>query len=129
STYFLYQTWAARPFAKEGEDVLNSLFVEEEGLSEESQIFNPIVMARNQIRQQVQNHLITNARIDYDFGKGFKFTARGGINTRGNRNESFYSSRTIQGYPYNNNLRGVNGDFSDIQYVNWTNEEILNYTK
>src|SRR5690606_39002092 len=39
------------------------------------------------------------------------------------------SSRTIQGYPYNNNLRGVNGDFSDIQYVNWTNEEILNYTK
>src|SRR5690606_7326864 len=36
STYFLYQTWAARPFAKEGEDVLNSLFVEEEGLSEES---------------------------------------------------------------------------------------------
>ncbi len=128
STYLLYQTWGNRPVLREGEDIYSNLFPDaDEGEDETVRIFNPLVAAKNQIRQQVRNDLLSNIKIDYTFGKGFTFTSRGGVIKRGIRNESFYNSKTYQGYPFNNNLRGVHGNFIDIQRFIWSTEQLMNY--
>lgn len=129
-SYLMFQTWGARPVIRPGEDIYNSLFLEGEDNPESlDNLFNPLVAARNQVRQQTRGHLLANAKIDYNITRGLRLTARGGINTRENRNESFYNSRTYQGYPFLNNLRGVRGNFNEVQITNWTTEGLLNYNK
>jgi len=129
STYLLFQTWGARPLIGANEDIYNSLFTEGADDPDGGGLFNPIVSSRNTIRQQTTNHLLVNAKIDYTILNGLTFTSRGGVNTVGTRNESFYNSKTIQGYPFINNIRGAHGNFNEVQGVNWSSENLLNFNR
>lgn len=128
-SYFLFQTWASRPVAEPGEDITGKLFTEGEEDPDGGGLINPLISAQNAIRQQTHTRLLTNAKIEYKILDYLVFTSRGGIYTTNNRTESFYNSKTAQGYPFLNNLRGVNGNFGDIQNVNWTTENILTFSK
>lgn len=129
-SYLMFQTWGARPVIRPGEDPYNSLFLDGDDDPESlDNLFNPLVAANNQIRQQTSGHLLANAKVDYNITRALRLTARGGVNTRENRNESFYNSRTFQGFPFVNNLRGVHGNFNEVQITNWTTEGLLNYNK
>ncbi|MGC4235208.1 MAG: SusC/RagA family TonB-linked outer membrane protein, partial [Niabella sp.] len=130
STYLMYQVWGIVPFVPDPDgDVESDLFPGLDDGDGDTRILNPIVASRNVIRQRSTTNLLANARIDYKLSKELNFMVRGGINRYHNEDESFYNSRTYQGFPWVSNVKGVNGAFRQANRNGWIAEGTLTYRK
>lgn len=130
STYMMYQVWGIIPFVPDPDGNIESdLFPGLDDGDGDTRILNPIVSARNVIRQRSTNNLLANARLEYRILNDLLFIARGGINRYHNEDESFYNSKTYQGYPWVSNLKGVNGSFNQANRKGWIFEGTFTYRK
>lgn len=137
SGYLLYSVWGYRPVTgREGNDdyELDDLLDEivDEDVDDESSDFriNPLVSARETLRERKTNNFTTNAYATYDITKNLVLKVTGGLNGVMMRNDVFYNSKTVRGTPLRpNNINGVNGSIRNSQRFEWLNENFLTYTK
>lgn len=124
STYLMYQVWGARP-------VTTGFDLEEEPIDPEANDarFNPYISALNEYRQRVNNTILANGKINYNITKTLELAVSGGINNSTVKNQEFYNSKTSKGYPFPDNVLGVNGAISNSQLTSLLNENILTYRK
>lgn len=139
SGYLLYSTWGYRPVTgREGDidyelgDVLDGIV--DEDLSDEDTDFriNPLVSARETLRERRTNTFTANGYATYDFTKNLQLKITGGVQSVMYRNDAFYNSKTVRGAPVSlrpNNINGVNGSIRNSQRFEWLNENILTYKK
>lgn len=129
SSYLMYRVWGYRPVHGDpNADLLNGLFDSDED-DETTQILNPIISTENEIRQQTKNQMMSNAYLHYEIVKDLTLRVRGGINRSLTKNESFNNSKTLRGFPFSTNLKGVNGAFKEFEINDWVNENTLTYRK
>lgn len=139
SGYLLYSTWGYRPVTgREGDidyelgDVLDGIV--DEDLSDEDTDFriNPLVSARETLRERRTNTFTGNGYATYDFTKELQLKVTGGLQSIMYRNDAFYNSKTVRGAPVSlrpNNINGVNGSIRNTQRFEWLNENTLTYKK
>lgn len=139
SGYLLYSTWGYRPVTgREGDidyelgDILDDII--DEDLDGEGSDFriNPLVSARETLRERRTNTFTANAYATYDFTKNLQLKMTGGLRGVMYRNDAFYNSKTVRGAPVSlrpNNINGVNGSIRNTQRFEWLNENILTYKK
>src|SRR5690606_17431140 len=91
---------------------------------------NPLVSARETLRDRYTNNFVTNAYATYDITKSLVLKVTGGLNGTTIRDDVFYNSRTVRGTPLRpNNINGVNGSIRNNRRFDWLNENILTYKK
>jgi len=130
STYPLYRVWGYRPVTGGGDlDILDDLLDEEDDLEINDYRINPITSTNNEIRQASRSIFTGNAYISYDITKALTLKITGGFNSRVDKDENFYNSKTGRGYPSVNNTRGVNGLFGYDERNDWVNANTLTYKK
>ena len=129
ASYLMYRTWAFRP-------VIPNLMgdVEEELFDDAfdgsaSAVMNPILSSKNEDKVTKKNTLISNAKIDYNLGRGLRLTVSGGYSYYATRATEFNNSLTYKGYPTLTNVNGVNGSVSDNEKIDWMNENTLTYAR
>ncbi len=137
SGYLLYSVWGYRPVTgKEGdlnyelEDILDGVVDEDVDDASADFRINPLVSARETLRDRYTNNFVTNAYATYDITKGLVLKVTGGLNGTTIRDDVFYNSRTVRGTPLRpNNINGVNGSIRNNRRFDWLNENTLTYTK
>jgi len=137
SGYLLYSTWGYRPVTgREGDldyelgDILDDIV--DEDVDDEGSDFriNPLVSARETLRERITNNFTTNAYATYNFTDDLELKVTGGLTGVMYRNNAFYNSKTVRGTPLRpNNINGVNGSIRNNQRFDWLNENILTYKK
>lgn len=129
SSYVLFRTWAYRPLAPDGTDLLNEV-VDEDAIYASDFRVNPFIDLENQHQYNTTNLVEANSYISYDITKNLVFKATGGIRHNNTRWDRFYNSKTSQGSPVNpSNVNGINGLVRYINNNSFSNENTLNYTK
>src|SRR5690606_11645006 len=139
SGYLLYSVWGYRPVTgREGDDnyelgdILDGIVDEDVDDASSDFRINPLVSARNTLRDRYTNNFTTNAYATYDITKNLVLKVTGGLNGVMMRNDAFYNSKTVRGAPVElrpNNINGVNGSIRNNRRFEWLNENILTYTK
>jgi TonB-linked SusC/RagA family outer membrane protein len=127
----LYSVWAYRPIMGINYDIddllENGLDPELESSGSQDFRFNPVLSAKNQLRDNIGNSFSTNAYLDYTIIKGLKYKLSGSFN-KGNRHfDSFNNSNTPTGHSGNNYK--VNGSRSFYETNRWYVSNQLNYNK
>lgn len=137
SGYLLYSVWGYRPVTgKEitddlaDDDLLNDILDSDVDDASSDFRINPLVSARETLRERKTNNYTTNAYLTYDITKNLALKITGGLNGVMMRNDAFYNSKTVRGTPLRpNNINGVNGSIRNNQRFEWLNENTLTYTK
>lgn len=137
SGYLLYSVWGYRPVTgKEGNDdfLLDDLLedIVDEDVDDANSDFriNPLVSAKETLRERKTNNFTANAYATYNLTKNLVFKITGGLNSVMMRNNAFYNSKTVRGTPLRpNNINGVNGFIRDNETFEWLNENTLTYNK
>lgn len=124
STYLMYQVWGARPVSV-GLDLENEMTDPEANDAR----FNPYISALNEFRQRTNNTIFANGKINYSITKELELAISGGINYSAVKNEEFYNSQTSKGYPFPDNVLGINGSIANSQLTSLLNENLLTYKK
>ncbi|MET4544101.1 TonB-linked SusC/RagA family outer membrane protein [Pedobacter africanus] len=128
---FLYSVWGYRPVTPIG--VLPEEVIEEdtdEYVSAGTDYrFNPIMTAKNQLRQTFARNFIGNGYAEYAFIPELRLKVTGGLNRVNRRAESFNNSNTYSGSPSNPFSNGPNGSIVNYETTTWSNENILTYDK
>ena len=124
-TYLMYRVWTYRPVSLKTMD-------EEELLADENDVattMNPVISNANEQSARTQTMFTGNAKLEWQFAKGWKLNIRGGYDNKFNRFEEFNNSRTYKGFPRVTNTLGINGQFQEAQTTNWLNENTLTFNK
>ncbi|WP_235012627.1 SusC/RagA family TonB-linked outer membrane protein [Pedobacter africanus] len=130
SNYIFANVYGYRPVsANENVNLEEELFDPDVNVDASNVRINPVITAENTHRKTINNELIGNAYLTYNFIKELAFNSRIGYRKRVIRGEAFYNSLTPQGSPSPVNTRGVNGNFSFAENDTWTNENTLTYQK
>lgn len=130
SNYIFANVYGYRPVsANENVNLEEELFDPDVNVDASNVRINPVITAENTYRKTINNELIGNAYLTYNFIKELAFNSRIGYRKRVIRGEAFYNSLTPQGSPSPVNTRGVNGNFSFAENDTWTNENTLTYQK
>ncbi len=132
SSYLLYAAWGYRPVT--GRDDLDD-FIEDPYDDEVSYntnlTMNPFVSSNNQYVYAFSKSFYTNAFLEYNFLKHFKFRVNGGITETDTRAERFNNSKTAAGNPntvYGQTF-GINGSINNSNVRNLVNENLLSYNR
>lgn len=131
SGYLLYSVWAYRPFSLSGnnEDFEEDILDYDIDTDDDFRI-NPVVSAKNTLRERRFNNITANAYLTYDFTKNLTLKISAGINGLLTRNDAFYNSKTAKGSPLRvNNVQGMNGSVDYGERSDWVNENILTWKK
>ncbi|HEX7366485.1 MAG TPA: TonB-dependent receptor [Pelobium sp.] len=92
--------------------------------------WNPILTAKNELRDRTANQITTNFFAEYNLTSQLKLKVTAGFNWNTQRNDVFNNSKTRLGNPLNPlGVRGVNGSVTFIDKFNFANENILTYTE
>ncbi|MDR6785619.1 TonB-linked SusC/RagA family outer membrane protein [Pedobacter africanus] len=124
--YLMYSVWGYRPLSGSNFDLENSLTDPDLNPTNDYRI-NPILSAKNELRQTFTNNFIGNAYGEYQLSKDLKLKVSGGVNRTSSRNESFNNSLTRYGYAGSTDK--VNGTILYTDVNNWLNENTLTYNK
>lgn len=127
--YLMYSVWGYRPISFSGlelEDLLTDPDLSADDGRNDFRI-NPILSAKNELRQTFENRLVANGFAEYAFSKSLKFKVTGGINNGAYRQETFNNSQTR--YGYFGSTEKVNGGILYTNSNTWQNENLLTYTK
>lgn len=123
--YFLYQVLAYRPLGySDDDDLMDDSTVNEDG----TYPYNPLKTILNQIDRTKSRQLSLNTYLNWDIIKNLTFRATFSYSWRMDKRQQFNNSDTYLGDPqYSAN--GVNGQFSDKEWDNWSNEYTLTYKR
>ncbi|TZF82827.1 TonB-dependent receptor [Pedobacter sp. BS3] len=124
--YLMYSVWGYRPVAVGNSDLENSLVDPDVNPANDYRI-NPILSAKNELRQTFKNNFIGNVYAEYLITKDLKLRVTGGVNRSASRNETFNNSQTR--YGYSGSTDKVNGSVLYTDVNNWLNENTLTYNK
>ena len=127
--YLMYSVWGYRPISFSGlelEDLLTDPDLSADDGRNDFRI-NPILSAKNELRQTFENRLVANGFAEYAFTKSLKFKVTGGINNAAYRQETFNNSQTR--YGYFGSTEKVNGGLLYTNSNTWQNENLLTYNK
>ncbi len=127
--YLMYSVWGYRPVAyTDNQDVLDNLFdPDPEFVSGNDYRVNPILSAKNELREVFNKRIIFNGFAEYAFTKDLKLRVNAGINSSDWRNDVFNNSNTRYGNPQS--LNKVNGSILYTESDTWLNENLLTYNK
>ena len=112
-TYLMYRVWTYRPVSLKTMD-------EEELLADENDVattMNPVISNANEQSARTQTMFTGNAKLEWQFAKGWKLNIRGGYDNKFNRFEEFNNSRTYKGFPRVTNTLGI--PFRGIQQLTY----------
>lgn len=122
-----YHAFTYRPISVAGvSDSLEESLYDPDGNGAGDYRVNPILSARNEVRNNFSNNLLGHIYIDYAILKNLKLRVRGGINNNFLRSESFNGSSTRAGGP--NSTLKVNGSLINSRYDYYDNTNLLDYT-
>lgn len=125
--YLMYSVWGYRPISTGSDvDLINDLVDPDINGSNDYRI-NPILSAKNELRENYDKRLIINGYAEYAFTKSLKLRVSGGINSIDYRRDIFNNSKTRYGYPGSTDK--VNGSILYTSSDTWLNENILTYNK
>jgi len=89
--------------------------------------YNPIITAKNELRENYGQNLVANGFAEYAILKNLKFRSSIGITKGTTRSDIFNNSLSRSGNPTTNNK--VNGGITYINSDSWLNENTLTYTQ
>ena len=128
----LYSVWAFRPVTGSDEN-MDDVIADIESYDPDNSatfIINPVVNAKNVLRQKNANTMNTSGYITCDLPWSIQLKVTGGLNYQLARNDAFYNTKTFRGTPLRrNNTDGVNGSISHYERLSWVNENTLTYKK
>ena len=127
TTHLMYRTWAYKPILSDqvDEDDLFDDDIAAAGIG--NTVMNPYISNTN---EQIYNKKIifnANGKLEWTIADGLKLNIRGGYNKNIKRQESFYNSKTYQGFSSVNNSKDVNGMFKETIATNWLNENTITW--
>ncbi|HTN21792.1 MAG TPA: TonB-dependent receptor [Pelobium sp.] len=127
--YLMFSVWGYRPISYTGSDLESSLNDPDLGADDARNDYriNPILSAKNELRQNFEKRLVANAFAEYALAKSLKFRITGGINNASYRQDVFNNSQTR--YGYSGSTDKVNGSILYTDNNTWQNENLLTYTK
>ncbi|MGE6219631.1 SusC/RagA family TonB-linked outer membrane protein [Nubsella zeaxanthinifaciens] len=127
--YLMYSVWGYRPVSFSGAELEDSLVDPDLSADDARNDYriNPILSAKNELRQTFENRLVANGFAEYAFTKSLKFRVSGGINNADYKQETFNNSLTR--YGYSGSTDKVNGSILYTNSNTWQNENLLTYTK
>ncbi|MBN8784300.1 MAG: TonB-dependent receptor [Terrimonas ferruginea] len=129
STALLYRVWGYRPVAASAINLLEEES-DPENLTNNEIRLNPVITNDNEYRKGKITDIIANAYLEYKITRDLTFRATGALNSRVQRNDAFYNSKTTQGSPLNPlNTRGQWGSVTYAERNIWINENTLNYNR
>jgi TonB-linked SusC/RagA family outer membrane protein len=122
----LQNVWAYRPVTGSAEfDLLEDLFDPEVDYNNDYRI-NPILGAKNELRERFNTDLISNAYAEILFNQKLKLRSTIGYVSKAQRTDQFNNSNTRSGNPRSSRI-GVNGSVAYTDNTSWSNENILTY--
>lgn len=124
--YLMYSVWGYRPVTFGGTE-LDDMLVDPDVNPYNDYRINPILSAKNELRQSFSENFRGNAYGEYLLAKGLKLRISGGLNKTTIRDEIFNNSQTRYGY-FRSTDR-VNGSIRYTTVDNWLNENTLRYDK
>ncbi|WP_119080542.1 SusC/RagA family TonB-linked outer membrane protein [Chitinophaga alhagiae] len=133
SAYLLYSVWGYRPVS--GKSLEDATDLSEELMDDEidetmDYRINPIINAKNELRQSATSNILANAYITYEIIPGLKLRVSGGVESLNRKNTSFYNSLTSRGTPrFPNNTKGQYGSVNFVERSSWLNENTLTWIK
>ncbi len=124
----LYAVWGYRPVSGNGQAIDDDLFdpAIDANLNSDYRV-NPIISARNELRNARVNNLIANAYAECQLVPNLTLKVSGGITNNMLRTEAFNNSQTSSGN--SRNVNGVNGSIYYTPVNTWLNENTLTYKK
>lgn len=125
SLALMYNVWGFRPVAASGESLIEEFF-DPEAVAGDFRV-NPIISAKNEIRETYVNNLSANAWVSINLMPGLTFRSSGGINGVEVQRNIFNNSLTANGNY--RRVEGVNGSVTHNPINTWLNENILTYQK
>jgi len=129
SNYLMQNVWAYRPVTGkedfEIEDFLEEMYDPEVDISNDYR-FNPILSAKNELRERYNTDLISNAFGEIIFNKKLKLRSSIGYVAKTQRQDQFNNSKTRSGNP-RRSIIGMNGSVDYLDNTSWSNENILSY--
>lgn len=127
--YLMYSVWGYRPVSFSGLELEDSLMDPDLSADDARNDYrvNPILSAKNELRQNYENRLIANGFAEYAITKSLKFKITGGINNAAFRQEGFNNSLTR--YGWQGSTDKVNGSILYTDNNTWQNENLLTYNK
>ncbi len=128
SLYQMYSVWGYRPVSGLEDVSLGEEQFDPEATGDDYR-YNPVISAKNELRESISNMLSANGYAEYAFNKNFKLRVAVGLNNRFYSTESFNNSMTVSGNPRNNPSRGPNGSLYNGISTNILNENTLSYVK
>lgn len=121
-----YHAYTYRPIPIPGIDMADfesSLYDPSNGFGDYR--INPILSAKNEIRNRVTHNTIGSIYLKYNILKNLKLTVRGAINSNMVRTEGFNGTKTRTGGPRGSS--GVNGYLNNYKYEVYDNTNLLEY--
>jgi len=125
--YLMYSVWGYRPVTyNPDQDIMDQLFDPDVNTTIDYRV-NPILSAKNELRETYNTRIIFNGFAEYAFTKDLKFRINAGINSSDFRTDVFNNSQTRYGHPQS--LNRVNGSILYTESDTWLNENLLTYNK
>lgn len=129
STSLMYAVWGYRPVTGNNTRNLEDELYDEDDISADRRM-NPVLSTRNEYRRRISENLNVNAYLTYELAPGLQLKITGGANNRLMTDKEFNNSKTIRGNLLNpNNTRFINGSILYSERFDWTNENLLTYSK
>lgn len=125
-TNLLFNVWAFRPVAVDSSINLIDSPIDPEVEQGNNNTFNPVLTAKNELRENFGNNLVANAFAEYSFTKDLKLKIAGGINRGAREYDLFNGPFSRAGFLSNN---AISGSKTFINSTGWQNTNTLTYTK
>jgi len=124
----LQNTWAYRPVTGSADfDLVGDLFDPDVDSTNDYRV-NPIIAARNEIKDRITTFLMVNSYIDIMLPLGLKWRSTFGYNKQGMRDDQFNNSKSRTGNPKTGKL-GVNASETYDERERLLNENTLSFKK
>lgn len=124
----MQNVWAYRPvFGSSNGDILDDMFDPDVDTSNDYRV-NPIISAKNELRENFETNLISNAYIEISLPANLVWKSTAGYVKKSIRKDTYNNSETRDGNPVSSKL-GVNGTVGYSETSTWLNENTLSFKK
>lgn len=124
----MQNVWAYRPvFGSSDGDILEDMFDPDVDTSNDYRV-NPIISAKNELRENFETNLISNAYVEIRLPADLVWKSTAGYVKKSIRKDTYNNSETRDGNPVSSKL-GVNGTVGYSETATWLNENTLSFKK
>ncbi len=129
SGWLIYSIWGYRPISPSEDDSLLTDLTDFDVAGSNDYRFNPVLSARNEVRNTKVNYLNANGALIYKINPALTLKLSGGYTLNDRRREEFNGSMTYTGYAGSPSGKGINGLIYNYDRRNYLNENTLSYRK